>query len=437
MSRPIEIIRRIAKARAQIGEIHNWRQGPMRKIATGQWQPVEQRRGRPGREIKLSRERLDDLLHQGNYSIISAGRNPASPKEAALAETDPFFAARHDALRRDIEALGLNYTEVEGHYGGKETSFIVFHRKDPGGDKALLVHHTGDPTEYGEIRELGKKYNQDSVIHSRHGDHEMHYTTGPHAGHFLKGKGFEYKPLAEDYYSKVDLRSGDVSKFSLVFDWDHEHPADHALLKGVITPYVGPRGGLWANAEHTVHWDGAGQWSGRVSKPPPHTAQSAPAHPFAGAERAITGRAVECFVALWGEGDGRRMIRRIGDNESVPVTVDEVRRMRKAGNAEFTHNHPRNNFFSPDDLSLAHQASMAEMRVVVTDGVWSIKRPDEGWDKLYGLLQKAWDVSLDAVTERVGQHPSDDEWLRAVMEADRVIAHGFAAGGHATFSQWT
>lgn len=33
-------------------------------------------------------------------------------------------------------------------------------------------------------------------------------------------------------------------------------------------PYVGPRGGLWADPMHTIHWDGAG-----AAKPPPSVAE--------------------------------------------------------------------------------------------------------------------------------------------------------------------
>lgn len=195
--------------------------------------------GGRGREIKLSKPGLDNLLKNGNYSVVSAGRNPAHSAEAKMKDTDPSFAERHERLKQDIIGAGFNYTEVTGHYGGDEISLVVYHAADPvtvgvarGGQPSFIVHHReGAPkTDYGKIRDLGKKYNQDSVIHSRKGAHELHYTTGKQAGQHVKGAGHEYKAGAEDLFTAVKTKGGQ-SKFSLNFDWGKTHDMGSAILK--------------------------------------------------------------------------------------------------------------------------------------------------------------------------------------------------------------
>ena len=191
---------------------------------------------KPGHEVALTKAALDALLQGGNYSIISAGRNPAHADEAKLAEDDPVFAARHERLKADIVAHGFNFTEAVGHYGGKEHSLVVYHA-EPSDEAAksglsVIVHHeTGGQSEYAYIRGLGRKYNQDSVIHSEAGHHEMHYTVGDKVGRFHPGGGFKYVPLADDFFTVAKLASGDASKFSLVFDWDTMGSMADALLK--------------------------------------------------------------------------------------------------------------------------------------------------------------------------------------------------------------
>lgn len=185
-----------------------------------------------GRYKPMDRGSLYHTLKSGHYSIISAGKNPSHPEEKHLEDSHPHFEKRHEALRRDLEHHGLDHTEVEGMYGGKERSFIVHHHPDkkPQTGKAFMVHHQ-DTSEHQTIRDLGKKYNQESVIHSKGGQHEMHYVTGEHAGTHHKGEGHEIKPHASDFYTKVEHEDHPPTKFSLNFNWDTHHPHDQAMLK--------------------------------------------------------------------------------------------------------------------------------------------------------------------------------------------------------------
>lgn len=184
-------------------------------------------------EVKLSKPQLDRVLKRGNYSIISAGRNGEDPREKKMPHDHPEFHARHEKLRAELHKHGLKHTEVEGHYGSPEPSFIVYHHRDTkpraAKGRAFVVHHKA-ASEFSTIRKLGKKFNQDSVIHSKGGSHEMHYTTGAHVGEHLKGAGHDYKPRAADMYTKVKL-PGRSSKFALRFSWDALHGKKDAVLK--------------------------------------------------------------------------------------------------------------------------------------------------------------------------------------------------------------
>lgn len=182
--------------------------------------------------LVLTKRALLEKLKSGTYSVISAGRNPAHPIEGKLPADHPMFAARHEKLRTTLEQKGMRYTEVEGHYGGSEKSFMVYHQDDAprrSHGRSMMVHHDS-PSEFAVIRAIGKQLNQDSVIHSHAGVHEMHFTVGEHAGEFIRGKGHEVLPTADDFFTEAPTKRG-VTKFSLGFDFDHFHPSERALYK--------------------------------------------------------------------------------------------------------------------------------------------------------------------------------------------------------------
>jgi hypothetical protein len=198
-------------------------------------------------EVPISRGELKQLLAHGTFSIVSAGRNSADPKEENLPETDPKFINRHAALRQDLEKAGVPFTEVEGFYGGHEISFVVYHEAIPSkteGRKAFLVQHAdktgvGGDTEYAFIRELGARYNQDSVIHSRHGVSEVRYTTGANKDKFVSayvnkatGRTYGFMKNPSEFYTKVPHDNTAPSTFSMNFDFDAKRPVEEATLKG-------------------------------------------------------------------------------------------------------------------------------------------------------------------------------------------------------------
>lgn len=156
-----------------------------------------------GKEIKLTHDEIKTVLQKMNVGVVSAGRNPKDQKDMAM--TDAQIDARYGELKKDLVAKGYQFVEGEGKYEGlTEKSFIVMM---PDADEKDVI-------------ELGKKYNQDSVIYSEKNTNKMIYTVGENAGKFFKGEGFEEKsPDTSDFYTEVGLKDGKM-KFLMNFNFD-------------------------------------------------------------------------------------------------------------------------------------------------------------------------------------------------------------------------
>lgn len=177
-------------------------------------------------QVRMTKQELQDTLTKGNYTIISAGRNPNNPEEAKREPDDEFFHKRHEQLQDELESLGVPYTQVVGHYGGKEPSFLVVHddhelpQKIKKSQKGFMVRYKKDQQKdmHKKLADIGKKYNQDSVLHGYEGNNVIEFTTGKNAGKKCGGKGYKETPEAEDYYTEVDLRDKNHSKFNVNVD---------------------------------------------------------------------------------------------------------------------------------------------------------------------------------------------------------------------------
>lgn len=171
--------------------------------------------------LRLDKAKLQETLTKGHFSIISAGRNPSDPKEAMLKPDDEFFHKRHEQLRDELDKSGLPFTEVVGHYGGEESSFLVFHddtELTPKTQKAIMVTHRNE-TEAKQhrkiVEQLGKKFNQDSILYGSAGRNEIVFTTGSKAGKTCGGNGWKEVPEAKDFYTDIKLDKQKHTKFSL------------------------------------------------------------------------------------------------------------------------------------------------------------------------------------------------------------------------------
>jgi hypothetical protein len=126
---------------------------------------------------------------------LMSGDNPRFPSQAL---------GGHEELKRDLDAMGVQHEETQGHYGAPERSSIIY----------------GLPRE--KLVALGQKYGQEAVIHSENGRREFIYTNGPKAGQMHPGlNSFEHWPegaeAPEDYYTKLP-GAGHVR---LHFDFDN------------------------------------------------------------------------------------------------------------------------------------------------------------------------------------------------------------------------
>lgn len=181
----------------------------------------------PTHRISLSKEQLHHALTKGHYSIISAGRNPANPDESKLSENDPVFHERHKKLQQNLEDLNLPYTEVVGHYGGTEKTLMVIHDhnedlSDKTTSKSFMVHHADNEKTIDVNRKkldaLGKKYNQDSVLHGTNGKNEIHFTSGKNENKTCGGEGHTETPDAKDFYTDIELSDKKHTKFRMNID---------------------------------------------------------------------------------------------------------------------------------------------------------------------------------------------------------------------------
>lgn len=161
--------------------------------------------------ITFSNLTLINLLNNGGYAIISAGRNPA----ASFGEfdlTDEIIQQRLGNLSTDLTNIYL-YSNVLGMYDEyRENSFLVIlHNNSPDQERAIIYH-------------LGEKYNQESVIYVKQAlpvIQQLIYTTGPFNGTYVEGQG--YKILSTnvtDNFSRVRLCPNDTLTFTLNFNFE-------------------------------------------------------------------------------------------------------------------------------------------------------------------------------------------------------------------------
>ena len=174
----------------------------------------------PKHIVRLDKPLLHEVLSKGYFTVLSAGRNPNDPAESRMKEDDAYFHERHLALRDELERLDAPYTEVVGHYGGRESSFIVFHDDTmlpPETAKSILVHYEKDSVEKNrkDMETLGEKFNQDSVLHGDNGQNEIAFTTGEKKGKNCGSRGWEEVPDAEDFFTDIELDKTQHTKVRL------------------------------------------------------------------------------------------------------------------------------------------------------------------------------------------------------------------------------
>ncbi|MFA4944462.1 MAG: hypothetical protein WC789_07150 [Lentisphaeria bacterium] len=246
-------------------------------------------------------------------------------------------------------------------------------------------------------------------------------------------------------------------------------------------PYIGPRGGKWADPQHTIPWDPAQHVQTSIFdfQPPPGTVSRADRvgkgpSPLQKAlqeiEDQIRSQPVE-QVHMLGD-DGKALSKSLsGTRDNCRVMPEVLKSLREHGNATVTHNHPSGGFFSPEDIFLAVHWNLKEIRATTPDGgVFVLQRPEGGWgvpleaearggkfemlqggktqwtgDWLLGRVQKASSLAAARATERMdekleklGGHPpgkdhpgfKQEEW-NAITREEQLRA--FQEGPGAEF----
>ena len=144
--------------------------------------------------------------------------------------------------------------------------------------------------------------------------------------------------------------------------------------------YIGPRGGKWADLQHTIPWDPekhGRQVAMRFDKP----SRKDPRDPrgirlgmdLSEVEEAIHDQPVEHLVALDHAGVRTHLM---GSSTRVWVSPELCGAWLESGNVVVTHNHPQASMLSLDDMLLAVRLGLKEMRAVTPDGtVYRRTRP--------------------------------------------------------------
>ncbi len=129
-------------------------------------------------------------------------------------------------------------------------------------------------------------------------------------------------------------------------------------------------------------------------------------------EDAIHQQPLEHLAAFVGD---QQVHRDRGTTDSVPVSPSVVQAWSKHGEVEVTHNHPRAQPLSADDIYLAVGADLAAIRAVLPNGdVWSMERPAIGWGHPDGINGDDVEGMMFAAQKRaaIGASSEMDEIVR-------------------------
>lgn len=156
-------------------------------------------------------------LAKKEETIQVPGVEPSHPaltgkRVGMLTAEDPHWPVHtpgeNHALEQELKGRGLKYEKIKGKYATDENSFLI-HEPD-----------------LNMIRDLGKRYGQDSVLYSDGGKHKLVYTNGPHEGMYHPGEGHVVHPVEPERYFSTVIHNGQPQHFTYNIDFDQLHPVD-------------------------------------------------------------------------------------------------------------------------------------------------------------------------------------------------------------------
>lgn len=110
-----------------------------------------------------------------------------------------------DKLKKELTESGIPFQEAMGNYSKNA-------------ENSILIPHN-DQINASFINKLGKKYNQESVIHHEEGKNRLRYVSGPKEGYSVRGEGIMEAPNAETDFTLIGGK-----KYQLGLDFSKEHP---------------------------------------------------------------------------------------------------------------------------------------------------------------------------------------------------------------------
>lgn len=139
------------------------------------------------------------------------------------------------ALEAELRQRNLKFEKITGKYtpGALENSFIIY------------------GVSPKDMMEMGKKYGQDSVIHSHRGSHRMIYTNGDKEGMFHIGDGHTQFDTEPEMFYSTAVHNGQPLHFAYNFDFDTLH-ASNVAPDAVQGATAHPHGYEWHDG-HTDH----------------------------------------------------------------------------------------------------------------------------------------------------------------------------------------
>jgi hypothetical protein len=159
------------------------------------------------RQAALNRRHLDRLRKASDDSHPIFSGIP----HVIMSLENPYYKSSMDprVAHSQLSSLGSKIEHIKGSYGSPENS--------------LIIHH---PKDLDAIKAVAKNMGQESLIYSRHGQHEMHFLNGDAEGTVQTGSGhllFNKEP--HDNYSTV-LHHGQPIHFAYNFGNDTPHMLD-------------------------------------------------------------------------------------------------------------------------------------------------------------------------------------------------------------------
>lgn len=149
-------------------------------------------------------ETVKEKVKKGTQSQARKSITPAKQFAIITAENPRFAASEggNEALKKDLEAKGYKVETIQGKYGALEQPFLVESPKPE------------------DIKALGKKYGQESVILADKNSYKMEYTSGPKEGQYHSADKLNvFSTPPDDYYSTV-VRDGKPIHFNIDFNMD-------------------------------------------------------------------------------------------------------------------------------------------------------------------------------------------------------------------------